>query len=732
MKSLFQASLTVVALACAVHAQAEPLAGEAWQYADQAYAAYGRKDYLTADVMAQRALALRPDVPKLWLLRIYAIQNQGRIADALTLAETAARNGHGSEELSAAIRNLRAALQGSMPTRASRVETSEPAWRLGDAAYKAYAAGRYAEAEDKARQSLRLNPKNKGVKALLVYALEKQEKIEQAARAADEALAGSAKDDTLQALRDRMYRRLAPTPAIEAWEAYRTQNYRQAAQLAGQAVGYAPDVQSYQHLQTSAMLELKDFDGAAASASSALNRDPDDAISLAQRGYARQRQGHFSEAKADLDRAVQQDWLSDFQLASIKRIAADTLRADDASGTKTATAAPVLFCTTGSGDVLCSLLPAGSSMAGAGPGYQEASDAYAAMAADDMSAAVTHARAAFEADPKNLSYRLLLVHTLLRIGQQEEARQLFASVGENAQDVPPAELLSAAYAGQRLADNERARDLFSRAIDAADANDLELDPQARLNVRQAISDLDRTWGFTAALGYGTVGVMNSSFAPSLSKRRTLQSSAELYWRPPVIGLRDGSTFELYTRMNEALYDGTGGSTGSSTWQGVLGARWKPWGRSNVVFAAERLFRIGDNSRNDWLLRAAWSEGDGAGLRAVEPNWEYWQLYAEGDYFVQNPQVLGTFEARYGRSYRIDSVSPNFVATPYLVLTGGYDNLLATHGTAGIGPAVNLRYWFREDRYHAPQSFVDFNLQYRWKIFGDDRSNGIFAGLYFSY
>jgi len=706
-----------------------PLEGQAWLFGDAAFKAYNRKDYATADAAAAKALALRPDVTRLWLLRIYALQNLGRRQDALQLAKQALAQGHHDPALVAARDNLQTVLAGGAPEGATM---QSPAWKFGDAAYKDYAAGQYAEAEANARRALQLQPDNAGIRSLLVYTLERQDKIAQAAAEADEALRLAPKDEALQALRDRMHRRLATSPAMVAWNAYREREYAKSVEQARQAVKQAPDVQSYRYLLTGALLSEGQYAEADAAASDALSQDSEDALSLAMRGYARQKLGRPDEARADLDKAVAQDWLSDQQLATVKRIAADTMRPSGQRGSRSPSEdAPVVFCTSDSQDVLCNLLPAGSSLAGAGPGYEAATQAYAAFARRDYDAAAKAASQATEAAPDNLAYRLLLVNALTLSGHKQQAREAFAPVIEQA-DVPPENALDAAYTAQRLSYNEQASGWFSRAIDASDAGQIDLEPQARQNVRAAVSDLDRTWGVNAAIGYGTVGVMNSAFAPSLSARKTLQSSEEIFWRPPVIGNRAGSTFEVYGRMSQSLYDGTGGVTGMPTNQGVLGARWKPFSRQNFVFAVERFVPIGDNSRTDWLLRGAWSDGDGGGLRVDKPSWQYWQVYAEGDYFIKHPQTLGTFEARYGRAFRMDSISRNLVVTPYLALTAGYDSMLAVHGTAGIGPGVTMRWWFREDKYHAPRSFIDLNVQWRIRIAGDDRSEGIFAGLYFSY
>lgn len=729
-----------------------PLEGEAFRLGDAAFTAYNRKDYAAADALAARALALRPDVTRLWLLRVYALQNQNRPADALDVAQTALAQGRRDPALTAARNTLRASLAGAHAAGATATPTTQtPAWKLGDEAYKDYAAGRYAEAADHARESLRLQPDNPGLRGLLIYSLERQQRFEEASREADAALRLTPDDETLQALRDRMHRLLAPAPAKAAWDAYRTGDYAQASTLARDAIHQAPDVQSYRYLLTGALLSEGEYTQADTAATDALAQDGDDALSLAMRGFARAQLGQTDAARTDLNKALKQDWLSDAQMATVKRIAADTLRVRvsvsanagtgggsvpgavatsvaSASSASPARTAPVVFCTSDPQDVLCNLLPAGSSLAGAGPGYDAATRAYADFAHRDFSAAASAASEAVQAAPDNLAYRLLLVNALERAGRHKDARAAFEPVTQRA-DVPPGEWLDVAYTAQRLSYNTEARNAFANAVDANDAGQIELAAQTRQNVRQAVSDLDRTWGFTGALGYGTVGVMNSAFSPSLSARRTLQSSEELYWRPPVIGNVDGSVFEVYARMNQALYDGTGGSTGLPTNQGVLGARWKPFARQNFVFAVERFVPIGSDSRSDWLLRGAWSAGEGGSLRVDRPNWPYWQIYAEGDYFIEHPQTLGTFEARYGRAF---AAANNLVAMPYLALNAGYDSLLARHATAGVGPGVAMRLWFREDRHHAPQSFVELNVQYRVRVAGDDRSDGIFAGLYFSY
>ena len=141
-----------------------------------------------------------------------------------------------------------------------------------------------------------------------------------------------------------------------------------------------------------------------------------------------------------------------------------------------------------------------------------------------------------------------------------------------------------------------------------------------------------------------------------------------------------------------------------------------------------MFPIGTNARQDWLARVAFSHGDGTDLRYDATNWTMWQIYAEYDRYFQTVENIVAYEARLGRSFRLDAISDRLVATPFIALGGSYDSLFATPSALGAGPGISIRWWFREDKYTAPMSFIDLNVQYRFKLAGDDRARGVFVGL----
>lgn len=716
------AAIALLVLAGGVQAQDElPLTGPAYRLAQSAYAAYAQGDYARAVDLAREAIRLRPDVA-----RLHDLLHNAQVALAPHPQEPIRRLRDEPP------RKARAPVAAPHPPKAVATPYppasgggAAPGWKEADEAYKAYDAGDFARAAERAKASLLAQPNNAAMYGLQVYALEKLDQADTALQVAEAGLKEAPKDENLQALRDRIKRQMAIAPSIKAWTAYQVRHFDVALKWADQAVALAPDVPSYHYLRIGALLQQADDAQARKAADDALDQDPDDAFALVLRAYASVQMKDVPAARADLKHAAAQDWLSDQQSAAVKQMVADIGKGDEML------APPVVFCTSASADaqVLCSVAPTGGG-GSAGPGYADATRAYEAYAQGDYDAAARASRAALAAESGHVDYRLLLADSLAMAGHVDEARDELKPLRETK--LPAHLVLGAAYTAQRSEENGWASDWFKQAVDENDAGHLALDADRRQQVREAISDLDRTWGFNAALGYGTVGVMNPAFAPSLSNRRTLQAGEEIYWRPPVIGNRNGTRVELYARANQSLYDGTGGATGLSTNQLSLGLRWKPLRQQNLVLGVERLIHLGRYSRDDWLLRAAWSAGEGGGLKTSANAWRYWQIYAEADHFFENVQTLGVVEGRYGRSFRLDSVSPRLVVTPFAVVNAGYDSLLARRSTAGAGLGVSWRLWMREDHYHAPRSFLDFTLQYRHRLAGDDRSQGVFASLYFSY
>lgn len=324
-----------------------------------------------------------------------------------------------------------------------------------------------------------------------------------------------------------------------------------------------------------------------------------------------------------------------------------------------------------------------------------------------------------------------LAYLAIRVGDDRSALSIFNRAHAGGA-LPAAALLDAAYAASRQAQGDQAVDHFKAAIDAREGGKLKLTDQQAFEARREVADRSRAWGANAYLGYRGMSPGAVSSRPS-SHGDVAQAVGEVYWRPHKFG--DGRFWELYGGLAQTLYSRSGDPTGGETAQGAIGVRAKPLQEHNLVLAAERRVRVGSRSTNDWLLRAGYSGGSGLDLRVDAPQWNTLNVFAEAGRFLQSEQDYATVEALAGRSYRIDDASSRLVLFPHLVLGADYSSLPpsgADKSAVGAGLGLNLRYWFREDRHHAPRSFAEFSLQYRARVAEDERGKGVFLRVSLGY
>jgi tetratricopeptide (TPR) repeat protein len=625
------------------------------------------------------------------------------------------------------------------------------------------------------------------LKRLLVTALEASGNPLEAERRAAEFVAAGDSDPALIAERDRLRRNLrgsalaraqmealkapndkaaqarlaqllatasappAPNPAYVAAEAaYKAaarQDYEQAAARAAEAVRLQPNNKAYRLLLITSLANAGRLSEADDAATEALARDPADWAVLAERGSVRWRQNRAEDAANDFEAALKQG-VPEARARSLRLALADAAAKADqpqrvldalapyADERSYAVASRRGFALLALGKNDDALAAFDTALATAQPGRER--DVVTA-AKIGVTADLGHRREAAELFDQSLAKNefttlpaLDVAYLGVRVGNDEVARDRFAAA-QSEGTLTPSAALDAAYVSKRLADNQQALAYFRDAIDASVGGTLRLPAQKLFDIRREFAEIERRWGAYSTLYYNAVGVAPSTpLAPPPPTGNVLQAGFEAYWRPPVIGYRNGRIVELFARTFQTLTDGTGGPTGPSTQQGAAGVRWKPLSDINLVLEGGGLFAIGQYARNDWFGRVAASHGQGTDLRVEEPNWTLWQVYGEYVHYFVTPQNLMSFEGRLGRSFRADPVSDHLVGTPFLVLGGAYDDTLATPGALGLGAGLGLRYWFREDKYAAPRSYVDMNVQYRFKIAGDQRAQGVFAGLTVAY
>jgi len=318
-------------------------------------------------------------------------------------------------------------------------------------------------------------------------------------------------------------------------------------------------------------------------------------------------------------------------------------------------------------------------------------------------------------------------------GESTRAYTLFDQAYQEG-SLPPAAIPDTAYTALNARRDPDASTYFRRTVDAVDKGDISLTPQQLFETRRAIADIERTWGATVSLNYRGASLQpGSGIAPS-GTNNSAQIGGEVYWRP--FGYRSGRPIEVYASVFETVYNKDNSITGAPTAQGGIGVRWKPFSETNLIVALQRQIKIGSASgEGDWLARLAYSNSFGTDLRVDQPSWWTGQIFGEVGRYIDQQQTYSIFEGQLGRTYRLDDINPKLTITPHVVIGSDFNSTLkqpAEKTAIGMGPGVNMRYWFREDHYKAPQSYVDFSLQYRFKLSGDDRAEGVVFRTTFSY
>jgi hypothetical protein len=188
-----------------------------------------------------------------------------------------------------------------------------------------------------------------------------------------------------------------------------------------------------------------------------------------------------------------------------------------------------------------------------------------------------------------------------------------------------------------------------------------------------------------------------------------QAGVQFAYQPPVLGFRDERIFQLFARIlwnirpRSLDFD-------EESYQGGLGIRYKPLRTHNLYVSAERLYKIGDRSENNWLLRALYSWDYGYDLRPGEPRWNYTFLFGDLAYFVKNPRTTYYLEARQGITF---NVRDTLLVTPHLILDGRYQDphrIGSSYFEGGIG--LSLKYLFNETRYEAHRSSFELLMHYK--------------------
>jgi len=292
--------------------------------------------------------------------------------------------------------------------------------------------------------------------------------------------------------------------------------------------------------------------------------------------------------------------------------------------------------------------------------------------------------------------------------------------------------------------NKEAKGAFKQALDLyteiipymADEDYLEYKDGSKA-MKTEFTKLERIWGLQSYLqrtDYDFNEVESSALdqTDSIEGALVSQAGVGISYRPPNLGFRNEKELDFTLRVLVNLEQNSW-HPDEDTYQGGAGVLYKPFRRHNYRFGFERLFKIGDNSENNWLWRNSYSWEQGEKPQKYESVWLNNKLYGEISYYLEDvKRWVYYINPRMGYSYLLNS-DRLMLTTPELVGVARYQSNdpdgIGTYYYGGIG--ANLRWLSREKDYSVDRWYLDLYAQYVWGRF-DKTPNGFenpdFEGL----
>ncbi len=211
----------------------------------------------------------------------------------------------------------------------------------------------------------------------------------------------------------------------------------------------------------------------------------------------------------------------------------------------------------------------------------------------------------------------------------------------------------------------RAIELYGDLIPRVPTNQTALYRHQEIALKQEYTKLDRLFGFQAYLNRTDYGFPTNIGLASIGNALPSQGGGELSLRPPALGFLNERSLDIFANLSANLQEESW-SPDPESYQGMFGLRLKPFSSLNYNMSIARLFKIGENSEDNWLWRnmATWERGEkpsggqnfGLNLRGFgdlgyycEPR-QRWYIYLDGragpswrlsqGIFLTAPQIIG--------------------------------------------------------------------------------------------
>ncbi len=332
------------------------------------------------------------------------------------------------------------------------------------------------------------------------------------------------------------------------------------------------------------------------------------------------------------------------------------------------------------------------------------------MEEKNYSVGISHFRHALAKEPGNTLYIRALAYAFEKAGRLQDAARMFEELARH-EPKNTSWFKSLAYVNMQLARNAESAAWFRKAIDnyydlESGGNESSRDTYL---MRSEVTRLTKSYDFTLYQGF-----VSSSYArpgaPDLFGSSPFPSSAgiEAAYRPPVIGMRNGRTLEMFARL---LWSNDHNMIGFDTklYQLSAGVRYKPFRKQNLWISGEKLVHTGRATYRGWLIRGLYSWNPGFEVKPNKRSWNHTLVFSDTAYL---PFGLRTF-AQYGEARR--GITFNFqnklLVTPLAIADVRWQLPSLYAGTyAEAGGGISFRYLYNANRYEAQRSSFEVLVQ----------------------
>jgi len=350
-----------------------------------------------------------------------------------------------------------------------------------------------------------------------------------------------------------------------------------------------------------------------------------------------------------------------------------------------------------------------------------------ARRAGNDSQAIEDYEKAVARQPDNSVYNESLAYAYRRTGRARQAEEIFERIVARYPERVAA-YRELAYTQLALGRRNDAATTLRQAIDAQLAttppSDGERASEALPAMRSEYETLARRFATTVYESYrpnggpAVGGTLNGGVIPS-------EGGAELSYLPAGALNRNDGALQLGARLLWTTA-ASGLAIDRQSIQAGLSVRYKPLTQTNLFVGAERLIKVGADTRSDWLLRGSFGLGNEVERQAHKTHWNYWQFYADAGYFVSSRTEATYLEFRRGITL---PATANLLITPHVVLANRHQSPDPTQTsiTEG-GPGVSFKYLSGGTRYEPHGPTFDALLQYRERLSGRGHGGWVLTGV----